>query len=160
MSDTFASKYIGAVYAGEAGKETQREVVRVGEAGIYPGYCVRVSGDYMYLNKNSDKVKGGICNCMLAHDLDTAYTITTDYANWFACGDNVDVWAFWLAQSPATTLVPGDVLVVGATDGFLDKFAYADGTDITDSATLIGPYTCTQNVTGSTTANKLVRVHI
>jgi hypothetical protein len=39
------------------------------------------------------------------------------------------------------------------------KFSYADGTDITDSP-LLGKVRVKENITGSTTANKLVKVHI
>jgi hypothetical protein len=158
MSDTFASKFYGSVYAGETRKHTARELTYIGETGVYPAYAIRITNGIMYLARNSDGVITGFADCMPGHDLDTVYA-ADELVEHFAMGDDVDIYVWYLAQSPPVNLVPGDILVLSATDGMMMKFSYADGTDITDSP-LLGKVRVKENITGSTTANKLVKVHI
>jgi len=160
-SDTFASRSIGAVYAGEAGKETRRGMRKINEAGIYPSMAIRVHTDnFLYLAKNSDKIFSGIAADMPGEDLDTVYA-SGDIIEYFGATDDVDVWVWYVAQSPAVNLVEGDVLVLSATDGMFMKFAYANATDITDVTDLTGTVRLVDDVvTGSATNNQLIRVHL
>lgn len=161
MSDTFASRGIGQVYAGEAGKETRRGARKINEAGIYPGYAIRVHTDnFLYLAKQSDKIFSGIAADMPGEDLDTVYA-SGDIIEYFGATDDVDVWAWYAAQSPAVNLVEGDVLVLSTTDGMFMKFAYTDTAEETEVTDKTGTARLVDDViTGSTTANQLIRIHL
>jgi len=165
MSDTFASKGYGDVYADEPRKNTSRECRKVGEAGIYPAYLCRVHTDnFVYLAKQSDGHFAGFAKCMQGHDLDTVYTYSAtaescDKIELYAFGDDIDIYVFYAAQSPAQNLVFGDILTPSTTDGMLMYFAYADGAEFTDTHKHEA-HVVDDAITGSTTANKLVRVHI
>lgn len=157
-SDTFASKYYGDVYAGVSTPKGKSQPLPAGEAGIYPGYAVRISSNTWVLAKNSDKSVAGIAANASSHDLDTAYTVTTDIFEIYRCGLGDEVYAYYGAQSPAVNLVQGDVMVLSATDGLLAKFAYTNATDYTD--TLMNRVGIVQDlaITGSTSDNKLVKI--
>ena len=167
MSDTFESRNIGDVYAGEAKKNTARQLFAIGEAGIYPAYAVRVTTTHtLVLAKDSDKHFAGIAMCMPGHDLDTVYTYSatlnsTEKISIYGVQDDMDVWVFYVAQSPAADIVFGDILVLSATDGMFMLFAYANGTDITDVPSISGYVKVVdEHVAGCTTANQLVKVHL
>ena len=138
--DTFESRGIGSVYAGPAGKIVNKSgTVRVGEAGIAPSYAIRITNGVAYLAKASDKKFSGIaCPAESSHGLDTAFTYSAtaslcDKIEYFAAGSGEEVWAWLLAQSPATALSEETILCLSATDGFLDAWTYTDGNDLTDS---------------------------
>ena len=167
MSDTFASRNIGDVYAGEAPKITSRHLIAIGEAGIYPSYAVRVHTDkLLYLAKQSDKKFAGIVKCMQGHDLDTAYTYSatlkaTDKVEIFGVQDDVDVWVWYVAQCPIAPIVFGDILTLSSTDGMFMLFEYANGTDYTEVPALGGYCKFVEDYNaGSTTNNQLVKAHL
>ena len=134
-SDTFASRLIADVYAGPSNVNVVKSrLYQVGEAGIYPGYAVRVGSDMkVYLAKASDKKVSGIAALKAGHEIDTAYTITTDYIEIYEVGSGMEVWAFLLGASPLAPCLPGDQCHLSATDGCVEVFAYTDGTDTSDS---------------------------
>jgi len=159
MSDTFASRNLGSVYAGVSTPKGKTSPYQTYDAGIYPGYACRLDSSARWnLSKNSDKSNGGIVGCAANHGLDTVYTATTDYAEGYKCGLGDEVWAWYVLQSPSVDLYQGDRMVASATDGMLMKFAYTDGTDITDSplnqyGRFDEPYKA-----GSTSSNQLIKL--
>jgi len=159
-SDTFKTKKVGAVYAGPAGHCKKSRLYKVGESGIYPGYAVRATAGAVYLAKNSDKKFSGIAECMGGHDLDAVYTITIDYVELFEVRSDSIVWAWVVAVSPKVNVVPGDIMVMSATDGMLMVFAYADGTDLTDDSEISYVGRSLMNVTGHATNNQLIRIQM
>jgi hypothetical protein len=163
MSDTFLSKSYGKVYCGDAHNEKRRKAVKIGEAGIYPGFAIRVAAGVAYLANSTDNIWSGIAADMPGEDLDTAYTYSAtasacDKIEYYGRHVGQEVFLWYLAQSPAVNLLDGDCLVLSATDGLFMKFAYTDGTEATDAPTTEA--TCIEDITGSVTANKLVRAVI
>lgn len=163
MSDTFLSKSYGHVYCGDAHNEKRRKAVKIGEAGIYPGFAIRVVSGVAYLASNSDNIWSGIAADMPGLDLDTAFTYSAtakdcDLIEYYGRHVGQEVFLWYLAQSPPVNLLDGDCLVLSATDGMFMKFAYADNTEITDAPTTEA--TCLEDITGSVSANKLVRAVI
>jgi hypothetical protein len=160
-SDTFVSRLIGDVYAGPSNVNVVRsQSYQVGEAGIKPGYAVRVdSSKKVYLAKASDKKVSGIAALMPGHEIDTAYTITTDHIEIYQVGSNMVVWAFLLGASPLAPCLDGDKCHVSATDGFVEVYAYADGADTSDSHLLqMGHFR--EDCTSHATDEKLVRIQL
>lgn len=155
-SDTFASKLLGRVYAGLGEPKAKAKPRIVAEASTYPGYVVRVSSEQWYLAKNSDKSQDAVLEAPVDHGLDTAFTAGSSVAEGYIIGGGDMVYVYYVAVSPAVNLVPGDILVTSATDGMVMKFAYTDGTDITDSP-LNKVGRCMDTITGSTSDNKLVK---
>lgn len=161
MSDTFVSKLVADVYAGPANVNVVKsQLYGVGEAGIYPGYFVRVASDNkIYLAKESDKKISGVAALMPGHELDAVYA-TTDYVEIYPCGSGMVVWVYLLGASPLTPVLPGDKAVISTTDGIATLFAYADGTDYDDShLNSVGVWE-EYSAGGTTSVNKLVRLRL
>ena len=157
-SDTFASKNYGAVYCGPAGLSQRNRLKKIAEAGIYPGYLMRVHTDkFLYLTKSSDKAFAGVACDMEGYDIDTVYAINTPI-EYYGKGSKNRVYIFLVAASPAPAIEDGEEIVVSATDGMGMSFAYTDGTDITDTTAFTHVGYADELVTGSTSDNKLLAV--
>jgi hypothetical protein len=156
-SDTFKSKHYGSVFCGEAGHEARARLRKIGEAGVYPGYVIRVHTDnFIYLAQQSDAIVSGVAAAMEGYDLDTVYTsgVAIEY---YAKGSGMRVYVFLVAASPAPAPQPGNDCYISTTDGMVMVYAYADGTNYTDS--VLGRVgTFDEYVLGSVTDNKLIAV--
>src|SRR4030067_2395439 len=96
---------------------------------------------------------------MSGHYLDHAYSAATDRANFFPAGSGQVVWAWYGSQSPAVNLTYGMLMHLGS-DNFVNKFAYADATDTTDSHLTYAGRCNSLAVTGSVIANKLIKLRL
>lgn len=165
MSDTFATKKIGSIYAGIGSPKGKVGPYPVGEAGIYPGYhCVVTSGKWALGNQADNRVGAIVDNITsISNDLDTAMTYSATLSlcsvvEGYACGGGDRVYAWYGSQSPAVNLVKFDRMAQGATEGLLAKFAYADGTDHTDSDLEIVGKLWNDTITGSTANNQIIEI--
>lgn len=152
--DTFESRTIGDVY--DSGPVRQEWTV-VGEAGIKPGYAIRIGTDgKAYLDSSADGPAAGIAGCADGHDLDTAYSVG-DLIPYYPVGYGITVWAFLLGGAGAAMI--GDAAIVSATDGILTNFSYTDGVENTDTLILkIGKWASYD--AGHATDKHLVKVTI
>lgn len=162
-SDTFTNRYLSGVFAGGDSRRAPK-VAQVSEALIYPGFIISVRNLKAYLYNNGDYAANGyypsgIADLMDGHVLDTAYTITTDILEYFAIGQDTDVWVHCIAATPAPTYGEGYTIIASGTDGYGMVFSYTDGTSYTDSPLLkIGKVV--EYRAGSTTETKLVKVNL
>lgn len=147
-SDTFVSKHYNSVYAG--GDSRRQKVVRCGEAGIYPGYGIRVVNSVAYLSKQSDDHISGVADLKVGHALDTVYASGT-LIEWFRVGQDTEVYVYLLAASPAVQVDEGEDCIISATDGM-----FASGDDNTDLNYVAGHF-CEYSA-GHVTDNLLVKI--
>jgi hypothetical protein len=167
MSDTFATKKIGSIYAGIGSPKGKVGPYPVGEAGIYPGFhCVVTSSKWMLANQTDNRVGAIVDNITsITMDMDTAMTYSATISSasiveGYACGGGDRVYAWYGSQSPAVNLTKGMAMAQSATEGLLMMFAYADGTDHTDTFLEVVGRLVDDAITGSTANNQIIQIQL
>jgi len=141
--DTFESRLLGTTWGGPAGvKHHVSDLVKIGEAGIYPGMAVRVVNGVMYLAKASDLHFSGIAMEMPGQSPDEVYTYSAsvpNYGQYYPKGKGQDIWC---RMAPAAGPVPAkeqEDVYLSTTDGELQVGTggtyYTDGAEATDFPT-------------------------
>lgn len=155
MADqTMTDRNVGSIYAGGGKKETV--LAAAGEAGITPGHVVRIVSNIAYLSKSTDSNWAGVADCEPGHEIETAYTITTDTFHVIRKGNGSYVWGFIEATSPVVNIAQDDPIIIGTEDGKMRRMSYAG--DIGDFADLIGY--ADEAITVSATDDKVARVRM
>lgn len=167
MSDTFLTKKIGSIYAGGGSPKGKVGPYPVGEAGIYPGYhCVVTNLKWMLGNQADNRVGAIVDNITnITSDMDTVMTYSATISSasiveGYGCGGGDRVYSWYGSQSPAVNLTKGMAMAQSATEGLLMMFAYADGTDHTDSSLEIVGRLVDDAITGSTANNQIVQIQL
>lgn len=155
-SDTFATKRVSKVYVSG---DKRTESVVAGEAGIYPGYIIRIASDEKaYLCNNSDGQPSGIVEVPIGADLDTVIA-SGDMLEFYRIGQDTEVWMFLLYASPLAAIRDGELITTSATDGKGMKWAYTDTAEATDSnAFNVGRASIVD--TGHLTEDHLIKVNL
>lgn len=167
-ADTMVTRKIGKIFQG--GFPKKRDAIKIGDSGMYPGYIftMRATNTTAYLFNSADYTNSGYAPVGVLDDkpgqaLDTAYTITTDFVEYFAIGDNVDVAIYAIPATPAPSYNVGDIIVASTIDGFGLKWLQWSGTEYTSEITaspLLKIGKCIEYRAGSTTDAKIIKVNL
>ena len=163
MSDTFATKLIGSIYAGVGTPKGKTKPYPVSESGISPGYHCVVTSQKWALGNQTDERRGAIVDNTGGIDLDTAFTYSATLSSCtvvegYSCGGGDRVYAWYGSQSPAVNLTKGMAMRQSATEGLLEYHAYADGTDHSDSDSEMVGHVWDDAITGSVSANQIIEL--
>lgn len=153
--DTFADRGIGSVLASTGNFKRKSAVVAAGET-IKPGYAIYIAAGKMYAAKAADAKWSGVAVERPGDELDTAYTVG-ELVPYYPRQQDIECWMYMVKQTPsATAFDEGMKACLSTTDGMISKFSYAGASaDFTDMVGVFRQYGA-----GSTSANKLVKVHI
>ena len=167
-ADTYLSRHFGKIFQGGFAKK--RDAIKIGEANMYPGYIftMRATNTTAYLFNSTDYTGSGYTPAGILDDkpgqaLDTAYTITTDFVEYFAIGDNVDVAIYAIAATPAPSYNVRDIIVASTTDGYGKKWTQWSGTEYTSEITaspILKIGKVIEYRAGSTTDAKIIKINL